>query len=76
MKKSIKVITLSAVMFMAVTVANAQFVKPVQASTSNFGGSPPAVPPAGVPFDGGLSIILVAAGAGVAKRKKQCKQKA
>ena len=71
MKKSIKVITLFAVMFIAVTAVNAQFVKPVQTPISNFGGSPPAVPPAGVPFDGGLSIILVAAGAGVAKRKQR-----
>ena len=36
------------------------------------GPSAPVLPDAGVPFDGGLSIILLAAGAGLgAKRKRQ-----
>ena len=56
--KAIKVITILAVIFFMSSIANAQF--------SGGGG----IPPAGVPFDGGLSLILLAAGAGLAKRKK------
>ena len=65
--KAIKVITILAVIFFMSSIANAQF--------SGGGGIPGGIggggiPPAGVPFDGGLSLILLAAGAGLAKRKK------
>jgi len=70
MTKAIKVIAIVMVMFMMNSVANAQF--------GGGGGTPPpgggpgsGIPPAGVPFDGGLSLILLAAGAGLAKRNKQ-----
>ena len=59
-------------MFCLSSVANAQF------NGGGGGGLPPGgggggggIPPAGVPVDGGLSLILLAAGAGLrAKRKK------
>ena len=34
------------------------------------GGIPPVGSPSGVPFDGGLSIILLAAGAGLGSKKR------
>jgi len=55
-------------MFFISSVANAQF---------NGGGGIPGggglgggLPPAGVPFDGGLSIILMAAGLGLGSKRK------
>ena len=67
--KSIKVITIVVVMFMVTNVAKAQFNG--GGGTPGGGGIGGGLPPAGVPFDGGLSIILLAAGASLgAKRKK------
>ena len=68
--KAIKVITIVLVMFTMSTIANAQFVgssTPGAGPVNNGGGG--GIPLAGVPFDGGLSLILIAAGAGLAKRK-------
>ncbi len=68
--KAIKVITIVVVMFMVSNVANAQFGG--GGGIPGGGGGGGGLPPAGVPFDGGLSLILLAAGAGLgAKRKKQ-----
>ena len=66
--KAIKVITVVVVMFFVSNVASAQFAG---GSTPGGGGGGGGLPPAGVPFDGGLSIILIAAGAGLARRNKQ-----
>ena len=68
--KSIKVITIIAVMFFISSVANAQFGGGGGGGIPGGGGGGGGLPPAGVPFDGGLSLILLAAGAGLAKRKK------
>ena len=68
MTKSIKVITIIAVMFFISSVANAQFNG--GGGIPGGGGGGGGLPPAGVPFDGGLSLILLAAGAGLAKRRK------
>ena len=67
--KVIKAITILAVMFFISSVANAQFGG--GGGIPGGGGGGGGLPPAGVPFDGGLSLILIAAGAGLAKRKKQ-----
>jgi len=68
--KVIKVIALVVVMFMVTNVANAQFSGGGGGGIPGGGGG--GIPPAGVPFDGGLSIILLAAGAGLgAKGKKE-----
>ena len=66
-KKAIKVITVIVVMFFASNVAKAQFGG--GGGIPGGGGGGGGLPPAGVPFDGGLSLILIAAGAGLAKRK-------
>ena len=67
--KAIKVITIIAVMFFISSVANAQFGGGGGGGIPGGGGGGGGLPPAGVPFDGGLSLILLAAGAGLAKRK-------
>ena len=54
-------------MFFISSVANAQFNG--GGGIPGGGGGGGGLPPAGVPFDGGLSLILLAAGAGLAKRK-------
>jgi len=69
MTKAIKVIAIVVVMFMMNSVANAQFGG--GGGLPGGGGPVGGIPPAGVPFDGGLSLILLAAGAGLAKRNKQ-----
>ena len=66
--KSIKVIAIVMVMFMVTNVAKAQFGGG-GGGIPGGGGGGGGLPPAGVPFDGGLSLILLAAGAGLAKRK-------
>ena len=70
MKKFIKVITLFAVLFFISNESDAQFGNGNGSVTP---GSNPlnGIPLSGVPFDGGLSLILIAAGAGVAKRRRQ-----
>ena len=67
--KAIKVITIIAVMIFISSVANAQFGGGGGGGIPGGGGGGGGLPPAGVPFDGGLSLILLAAGAGLAKRK-------
>jgi len=70
MKKTIKTIFVVVVMFFVSNVANAQFAG--GGGIPGGGGLGGGLPPAGVPFDGGLSIILMAAGLGLeAKRKIQ-----
>ena len=76
MLKVFKVLTISAAIFFTATIANAQFGGPGGPGgpgTPGGGGTP--VPGSGgaVPFDGGLSIILIAAGAGIAKKKNLIK---
>ena len=56
-------------MFFISSVANAQFGGGGGGGIPGGGGGGGGLPPAGVPFDGGLSLILLAAGAGLAKRK-------
>ena len=67
--KAVKVITVLVVIFCISSIANAQFGG--GGGIPGGGGGGGGLPPAGVPFDGGLSLILLAAGAGLrAKRKK------
>lgn len=73
MTKAIKVITIIAVMFFISSIANAQFGGPGGGGAPGGGGGGGGVPGSGggVPFDGGLSIILIAAGAGLSAKKKR-----
>ena len=70
MTKAFKVITIIAVIFFASNVANAQFGGGGGGGIPGGGGGGGGLPPAGVPFDGGLSIILLAAGAGLGAKRK------
>ncbi len=74
MKKGIKILTIAAVLFFAVSVANAQFGGPgggAPGGGGSGGGIPGSGGTPGVPFDGGLSLILLAAGAGVGAKKRK-----
>ena len=73
MTKAIKVITVIVVIFFMSSIANAQFSGGGGGGVGIPGGlGGGGIPPSGVPFDGGLSLILLAAGAGLsAKRRKQ-----
>ena len=72
MTKAIKVITVIVVIFFMSSIANAQFNG--GGGVPGGGGGGGGLPPAGVPFDGGLSLILLAAGAGLSANKKRLKQ--
>ncbi len=70
MSKTFKVVVIVVVLFFTASIVNAQFGGgPGGPGTPGGGGTP--VPGSGgaVPFDGGLSLILLAAGAGVGAKK-------
>lgn len=72
MKKAIKVITILVVLFFTTNITKAQFGGPGDGGgIPGGGGAGGGVPGSGaeVPFDGGLSIILLAVGAGIVKKR-------
>jgi len=75
--KKILIIVLMLVMIMVVNKTYAQgSADPAGPGSLSGSGQFPSTgnndnPTGGVPFDGGLSLILIAAGAGLAKKKKQ-----
>ena len=72
MKKGIRIVLIAAVLIFTAGIANAQFSG---GGLPVVGGSGGGVPSSGgaVPFDGGLSFILIAVGAGVARKKNLIK---
>ena len=73
MKKLMKVLSIAVVFFFTATAVHAQF----QGGPNTGGNSGNPIPPSGgaaVPFDGGLSLILIAAGAGVSAKRKRLTQ--
>ena len=75
-----KIILIALMIVATATVSHAGGFNPGGNTPGGGSGSNGSIPQVGnasqVPFDGGLSIILIAAGAGVAKRRKQAMQNA
>ena len=69
--KITKISFLIAVVMLISVASNAQFPLVSTPAGPGSGPSSPVLPDAGVPFDGGLSIILLAAGAALGAKKRR-----
>ena len=79
MRKGIRILSITVILFFTVASANAQFGAPGSGgSAPGGGGAGGGIPGSGgaVPFDGGLSLVLLAMGAGVGARKRNILQNA